>query len=754
MARMSQGPLQDAAVAPVPPRDAAPREATVYAAAPDPGAPAQTGAPPISHARSASSTVAAPAAKAPRNGPVALETPLQFLPGVGPKRAEHLAALGVTTAGDLLSYYPRDYLAYQAEAPIASLVAGSLVAIRGNILQTRMMPGRQRRFEALLEDASGRCVLTWFNPFGITEKVRPGVQLRAIGKVGQYGGRFQMVQPKIDLLQDQSAVPAAARIEAVYGASSGISSPIIGRIVRTNLPALLPLVEEWFAADYLAQRNLTPRREAVRIAHEPVAMEQVQRARRTLAYHEFFLHQAGIAIKRHHQKESHAAMALGSGATVDQRIRALLEFPLTAAQNRVIKQLTHDLGQRRPMNRLLQGDVGSGKTVVALYAMLVAVANKTQAVLMAPTEVLAEQHFITLERYLRNSKVKLDLLTGNQPAEKRRTILAGLETGAIGLVVATHAVLNEQVKFQRLTVVVVDEQHKFGVEQRAAIRARHGAPHTLVMTATPIPRTLAMTVFGDLDVSLIDALPPGRQKIFTRATGTDNRQHVYEFVATRVRAGEQAYVVLPVIDEGASDLTSATGMHQELSTGYLKHLRVGLLHGRMDSPDRQHVMERFRQKLIDVLVATTVIEVGVDVPNATVMVVEHADRFGLSQLHQLRGRVGRGDKPSQCILISDASTEQGAQRLQAMVKFTSGFKIAEEDLRIRGMGEIIGTKQSGHSDFHFADLLLDTALLQLARRDAFHAIAADPRLLTPEHAHLRRAVLARFGSAISLADVG
>ncbi|MEI8197255.1 MAG: ATP-dependent DNA helicase RecG, partial [Phycisphaerae bacterium] len=522
------------------------------------------------------------------------------------------------------------------------------------------------------------------------------------------------------------------------------------------------------------------------------------------------------------------AVPLRVDEKVDARIRALLPFSFTPAQERVLKVIRKDLAATRPMNRLLQGDVGSGKTVVALYAMLCAAATKNtsiseprplgsdpgtgssllgslpngrgsdgltasaspgnsafsiqhsalfpppapntegspgppvfvghQAALMAPTEVLAEQHYLTLTKLLEGKRVKIGLLVGGQPAAERADILRGLADGSLHLVVGTHALLTDGVNFQSLAVVVIDEQHKFGVAQRSLLRGKvsghGGTPHTLVMTATPIPRTLAMTAFGDLDVSVIDELPPGRVPIHTQMTPSANRQEVYAFVAQHLKAGEQAYVVLPTIDEGELDLRSATTVHDELQADWLKDYRVGLIHGRMPRDQRPHVMERVRQHLVDVLVSTTVIEVGVDVPNATIMVIEHADRFGLSQLHQLRGRVGRSNQKSYCLLLADLATEDGEKRMQAMVKFTSGFKIAEEDLKLRGMGQLIGTAQSGRTDMAFADLLFDPILLTLARRDAFTLIAADPRLLDPTHAPLRRELLDTFGASISLADVG
>ncbi len=683
-----------------------------------------------------------------------LDTPIQFARGVGPVRAKLLEAVGIKTCGDLLLYYPRDYLKYAGGIQISELKAGEMVTVQGTLLQTRLIRKRPARFEALLDDGSGRCVLTWFNPHGLADKLSPGLLMRVTGKVTRFNGRSQIVQPRYEIINEGDDTRADAHIEPVYAATAELSSPMIAKIVQGQFEELVPQLKEWFTNEHIKEQNLLARQQAMRVIHKPPTLKDAQRARRTLAYHEFFLHQTAMAIKRYFQRNGPAAMALRTDDKVDGRIRALLDFTLTGAQERVIEQIKKDLQQTKPMNRLLQGDVGSGKTVVALYAMLTAVATGAQAALMAPTEILAEQHFITLQRYLAHSRVKIALLVGQQTAAERAAVLRGVEDGSIGLVVATHAILSEGVRFKNLALVVIDEQHKFGVSQRAAIRDKHGAPHTLVMTATPIPRTLAMTAFGDLDISVIDELPPGRHPVFTKMTVSANRELVYQFVATRIKEGDQAYVVLPVIDEGLLDLKSATSVYEELQSGWLKDYRVALIHGRMDRQQRQMVMERFRQKLIDVLVSTTVIEVGVDVPNATVMVIEHADRFGLSQLHQLRGRVGRSEKKSHCVLIADNNTEDGIARLQAMVKYSSGFKIAEEDLKIRGMGEMIGTRQSGQSDMHFADLLLDTGLLMMARRDAFNMIAADPRLLVPEHAEIRREVLGKFGDMISLADVG
>jgi ATP-dependent DNA helicase RecG len=770
--------------------------------------------------------------------PLTLATPIQYAKGVGDARAAELIGLGIHTCGGLLFHLPRDYLHYTDEAPISALKAGDMATVRGILLQTRLIPKRPRRFEALLQDEAstgadgGRCVLTWFNPYGLDKKLLPGMQVRVTGKVTVFRNRFQIAQPKYEILDGkggEAAAPKSARIEPVYPATMELPSPQIAKLVAGVLDALIPQIPEYFPPAFLAERNLFTRQEALRRIHHPQTLKESIVAKRTLAYHEFFLHQAAVAIKRFHQRNAAPAIPLRVDEAVDARIRALLPFALTTAQNRVIESIRRDLAGTKPMNRLLQGDVGSGKTVVALYAMLAATATvrgdearatgeerKTtappnhaspgtpsasghQAALMAPTEILAEQHYITLTRLLEGKKVRFALLTGSVQGAERQRVLAGLADGSIGLVVGTHALLSEAVQFKSLALVVVDEQHKFGVEQRSLIRRKPAgggggsAPHTLVMTATPIPRTLAMTAFGDLDVSVIDELPPGRQPIFTKMTPSGSRDDVYEWLAKKLAAKEQAYIVVPTIEEapaivvpapaeggagplmdagdGIEDppagaeagggagpngppLRAAVAVHRELQGGPLAAFRVGLIHGRMAQDVRQHIMERFRQGLIDALVATTVIEVGVDVPNASVMVIENADRFGLSQLHQLRGRVGRGTKQSYCILIGDLATDDAVKRLQAMVKHSSGFKIAEEDLRLRGMGHLIGTAQSGRTDLHFAELLFDPVLLPLSRRDAFQLIAHDPRLLDPGHAELRTAILTRFADSISLADVG
>ena len=685
---------------------------------------------------------------------LSLDSPVELALGAGPRRAWQLRDLGVGTCADLLEYFPRDYVEFHGQQTISQIHPMENAAVEGEILQTRSFPRRPRRFEALLDDGSGRCVLVWFNRWNMQEKIQPGMRLRASGKIQLYNGRYQIVQPQYQLIGPAAPQPPTAALEPVYRANQELSSAVIARIIHANLDVLLGQVGEWFSPAQLHQRGLLTRRDAFSVIHRPPSLAQAYQARRSLAYHEFFIQQTAIAIRRHHHRTHQAAAALRVDKAVEARIRALLHFPLTNAQNRVVAEIQQDLAQTRPMNRLLQGDVGSGKTIIALFTMLFAVASGGQAAFMAPTEILAEQHFETLQGYLSSSRVKMALLTGGQSPAVRKSTISGIQNGSIGITVATHALLSDAVQFKHLRVLVVDEQHKFGVRQRASIRSRHPGVHTLVMTATPIPRTLAMTLFGDLDISVIDEMPPGRQPIGTRMVSESQREKAYQFVADQLKAGRQAYIVLPAIEENVRELANAIQCRDELAAGVLKDFRVGLVHGRMARDERQQIMESFRQHHTDVLVATTVIEVGVDVPNACVMVIEQAQQFGLSQLHQLRGRVGRGTAASWCLLLAQESTETAKARMAALCKYPGGFDIAEEDLKIRGMGEIVGTRQSGRTDLQFAELLFDAKLLAMARADALALVARDPHLIGPEHARIRQIIIRDLGDAVTLANVG
>jgi ATP-dependent DNA helicase RecG len=517
----------------------------------------------------------------------------------------------------------------------------------------------------------------------------------------------------------------------------------------------LPHVHEWFAPSLLAVRGVIDRRTAYQNIHQPKTLADAQQARRRLVYDELMLMQLGLGIGKKLREGRLTAPVLRIDKTLDSRIRKRFPFSLTNAQQNSVWEIVRDLQSSRPMNRLLQGDVGSGKTVVAVYAMLMAVANRLQSAMLAPTEVLAEQHYLTLCNLLKDSAVKVELFTARTRRQSKGKILDGLAKGTVNIAVGTQALLQKDLEFANLGLVVVDEQHKLGVQQRAVLKGKGLAPHYLVMTATPIPRTLALSYFADFEVSSINELPPGRQPIQTKLVRSNQAAGAYKFIRAQIQAGRQAYIVLPKIDDdGTDESKSVMKEFETLSAGPLAGLRLAALHGQMSTEEKQAVMLAFRNRETDVLVATTVIEVGIDVPNATVMLIGDAERFGLSQLHQLRGRVGRGSEVSHCILLSDATTETAEARLNAMVETNDGFEIAEMDLQLRGPGEFFGTRQHGLPEFKLADLSNEMELLQQAKEDALEILHRDPNLRLPEHQYLKLALKAQIGDAFGLAQIG
>lgn len=712
---------------------------------------------------------------------VSLTTTVDRLPGIGPKRAHALAALGLTNLGKLVAHLPMRHEFHAGESPIAELTPGQVGSVRGDVTDTRPVRfGRRPRFEAVLMDDSGRLDLVWFNMLYLQEKIRPGARLRVQGEPKRRGNMVQMVNPRWELLPLEGEEPPSRRerIRPVYPASERVKSWEIELAIGGVLDLALPLIEEHLPERFRRERSLPTLAEAYRMLHRPSSEEDILAGRRRLAYDELLMLQLGVFLKRAHLRGSLRAPALEHTPEIDRRIRARFPFALTPAQDRVVGEIVTDLTGSVPTNRLIQGDVGSGKTVVALYAMLLAVAGGHQAALMAPTELLAEQHLASISHALRGSRVRVALLTGAVTGAEREGLLERLRAGEIDIVVGTHALLTERVAFSSLAVAVIDEQHRFGVHQRATLRVKGSVvsgggsstalstPHVLVMTATPIPRTLGITLFGDLDISTIDALPPGRTPVETRVLPPERRAEAYRLVRDRIEAGEQAYIVAPTIDggesegvegtggDGARGLTGVRGLMRELEAGPLSGLRLASLHGRLRRDTRERVMERFRSGRIDCLVATTVIEVGVDVPNATVMVVEHADRFGLAQLHQLRGRVGRGGARSHCVLIGHASTPDAAERLGVLASTADGFELAEKDLEIRGPGELFGSRQSGGAPLKVADLMRDRELLAMARRDAREWVDRSPGLARSAEAVLRRRMWRLYGEALGLGDVG
>jgi len=574
------------------------------------------------------------------------------------------------------------------------------------------------------------------------------------GKPKWQRDHWQISNPRVRIL-DGANDPKDSGIVPVYPLTEDLRAEQLRAIIRQAVENYGDQVREILPADIRESQKLPPASLALRQVHFPESLPSAAGARRRFVYEEFLILQLALASRRRELRDRQQAPPLPVTAAIDGRIRRLFPFRATADQDTAIAEICKDMAGKRPMQRLLQADVGAGKTMVAVYALLVAVANKHQAAFIAPTEVLARQHWQTLEGYLVKSRVRRLLLTGDMTKKERRAAAAAIGTGEIDLVVGTQALLQEDIQFTRMGLVVIDEQHKFGVNQRARVRQMGIDPHYLVMTATPIPRTMALTVFGDLNVSTIRQLPPGRQPVTTRCVPASRREWVYEQVREGLRRGRQGYVVCPLVSSSeGSDRKAADRTHAELQSGPFREFRVGLLHGQLDGRTRDRAMDQFREGKLDLLVSTTVVEVGVDVPNASLLLVEHAERFGLAQLHQLRGRIGRGKVPGECYLFANPASDEAKERLRLVTQVADGFVLAEHDARLRGLGEFFGTRQHGLGELRLADLVADRDLLNLARKDAFDLVGADPGLRLPQNALIREAMLARYGKTLQLAEIG
>jgi ATP-dependent DNA helicase RecG len=690
----------------------------------------------------------------------ALNTPCQFLKGVGPQRAELLAKLGLHFARDLLFFFPRNYEDMSELRDIDQLEEDKECSVVGHVEDVDLrgtQPGKCI-VGVLLRQGTKYLRGLWFNQPFIREKFQPGRRVMFSGTPKLQGVRWEMVHPRYAFLGDDEDVPAG-RILPVYSLTEGINQTTMRRIVHGVVDTHVPFVDDVFPEEFLREHRLWPIRNAIAQVHQPQSHEGLQEARRRLIYQELLVLQLALSIRKWAASRGQAPQ-LEATPKIDSRIRRLFPFELTPAQNQAIAEITADLAKTAPMNRLLQGDVGSGKTVIAEYAMLLTVAYKHQAVLMAPTEILARQHARTLARDLVGARVRIGLLVGSLSAVQRRETLRAIETGDIDLLVGTHAITagirSGEVAFPKLGLVVIDEQHKFGVEQRRALKQTGSDPHYLVMTATPIPRTIAMTEFGDLDVSVLREPPPGRQKVHTYVAGEERRERWWGFFRKKLREGRQGYVIAPLVDDGdtSAAMLGAEQLYQRLVREELADFKLGLVHGRMSSPEKDEAMERFRRGQIKVLVATSVVEVGVDVPNATLMAIEAGERFGLAQLHQLRGRITRGSYPGYCCVFARPLTEESTRRLEAFSKIQDGFELAEIDFQLRGPGDLFGTRQHGLPPLRIADLQRDTELLDEARRDAQTMIATDPELTDAHFARLKKMVLSRYGEALALSDVG
>jgi len=677
------------------------------------------------------------------------EVDVQYVKGVGPKVAELLNRLNIFTAHDLIHHYPRRHLDFQNRLMIRDVQPGQEVTVFGTISSVSAFQSRRGNVSILtisITDGTGRLNVTRFiggksNKYLLDRyknQYPKGAQVMASGAVerDKTGRRLELKNAELEifgnLAGDGEELDSihAGRLVPVYPLTEGLSLRYLRNVIHNALESFLANVDETLPAEIIKRYNLVDIKSALQQIHFPEDHDSLNAARRRLVFDELFGMQLQLAWRRHHYQVSESAVELSMKPEgLVSRLRNSLPFTLTNAQERVFKEIASDMASGKPMQRLVQGDVGSGKTVVALMALLVAVENGYQGAMMAPTEILAEQHFRQFQRLLTPLGLKAALLLGKQGVKERREVHQGLLSGQIHIAVGTHALIQEGVEFEKLGLIIIDEQHRFGVKQRAQLKAKGINPQLLTMTATPIPRTLALCLHGDLDVSEIDELPPGRKAIQTKlVTGQEKRQ-LWEFVERQIQVGRQAYVVFPLIEESETlSAKAATAEFEKLRTNVFPNRRVGLMHGKLKPQEKEEVMDEFRRGELDILVSTTVIEVGVDVPNSTVMVIENADRFGLAQLHQLRGRVGRGAEQSYCLLLSDSRTDTTRQRLEIMTKTNDGFVVAEKDLEIRGPGEFLGTRQSGLPDLLLADLLNDAEILEIARKAAVDVINTDPEL--------------------------
>ncbi|HOW58854.1 MAG TPA: ATP-dependent DNA helicase RecG [Candidatus Omnitrophota bacterium] len=647
---------------------------------------------------------------------------LRYLKGVGPKRSLVFQKIGIHTIRDILYLFPRRYEDRSNFVSFDKLPIGEPVTCRGEVLDVKFKPIRGMPIlEVLLGDDVGTLRVAWFNQPYLRKLFLPGQQLILYGKVEFFQKYLQMANPEFELVEPSQEDSAhIGRITPIYPLTEGLFQRSLRTILKEAVEHQLgQAIVDLLPLDVRTRLNLMPLDEAIRQMHFPVSFAILEQARRRIVFDEFYSFELQLFLKVKTIKSQFQASAFtAKGAAMDD-FKNVLPFSLTPSQEKAIQDLVRDLGQTVPMNRLLQGDVGSGKTVVAAFAFLMAERSGMQSVFLIPTEILAEQHYRTLTKLLEPLGVHIELLTKSIEPEKRARLIAELKQGKIPVIVGTHAILQDDVQFQKLGLIVIDEQHKFGVHQRNQLLLRTPRPHQLVMTATPIPRTLALTVYGDLDLSIMKELPKGRQPIKTYWITRKKQSEVFEHIASRIKKGEQAYIVFPIIEETEkADILAAKKEYERLKKSVFPNFKLGLVHGKIDRETRETVMRAFSRKEIDILVATSVIEVGVDQPNATMMIIENAERFGLAQLHQLRGRIGRGSLESECFLFGEPCTEEGKMRLRLLTKLTDGFQIADEDLKLRGQGDLWGVRQSGDAFFRLAHPVLDEPILLEARKEA------------------------------------
>ena len=699
-----------------------------------------------------------PSTQPPADNPTReLTRPIQFVKGVGPHRAELLEKLGLRTAADLLFFFPRNYQDFTQLDQVTQLSAqqdANLVGTVCDIDQNISHNGKHILY-VLVQQEKQFVRAVWFNQPFMLNKFAIGQRVLLQGRAKLSGGRFQLNHPKVTWLESDLDLEQEIRLAPVYGLTEGINQRQMRTIVRSAVEDYVDLVPEAMPDVLRSELDVCGIHEAIRLIHDPRSHEQVQLARKRLVYQELFVLQLALAIRRYRVRRNSIAPVLEMTPKIRSRILRRLPFELTETQQQALQEIGNDLAQPFPMNRLVHGEVGSGKTAVALCAMLVAVAHGFQAVMMAPTEVLARQHARTLNELLATSRVKIGLWTGSLKTAQRRELSQQIASGEINIVVGTQAIVASQLTFDQLGLVVIDEQHKFGVKQRANLKQSHHDPHYLVMTATPIPRTISMTLFGDLDVSVLARTSGVGQRVHTYLGQQDSREQWWDFVRKKLNQGRQAFVISPLVDANdESDVSGAEQLYESLSNGPFADYRLDVLHGRQSADDKESAMRRFEAGETQLIVATGVVEVGINVPNATVMTIESAERFGLSQLHQLRGRVSRGKHPGYVCAFATSNNPMDNERLTAFAETESGFELAETDLRLRGPGNLFSTEQSGFPPLMIADLIRDAEVLEQAQQQARRLIEQDAELAGPEFDRLRQLVFARYGAALDISDVG
>ncbi len=697
-----------------------------------------------------------------------LSIPVQYIKGVGPKVAHLLGGKGLQTVEDMLYFLPRRYEDRRSVKKISLTQIGNWETVIGEVINAETQQYRRKKiFEVTIDDGGGRVTAKWFegNYTYLRKIFKKGVRVIVTGRIRGFLSGKDIVHPDFEILDEEDNLNQLLhfkRIVPIYSETEGLHQKYIRRIMMGVVENYSQYILSPIPGEICERQRLADINYSIRSVHFPDFDQDIEvynsaksAAHRRLVFDEFFFFELGMALKKKGYILERGISFKTDGTLIEMFYR-ILPFKLTNAQKRVIEEIKADMASKFPMNRLLQGDVGCGKTVVSMAVMITACENGYQAAIMAPTEILAEQHFSSLKEGAEMLGLKVAILTGSKKALERRNVCEKIESGGVDIIIGTHALIQEDVKFKRLGLAVIDEQHRFGVIQRAALRGKGINPDVLVMTATPIPRSLAMTVYGDLDVSVIDEMPPGKKPIRTKVFYEKSRDKVYEIIRKEIKKGNQAFIVYPLVEESETlDLKDATRMAEHLQKEIFPEYCVGLIHGRMKGAEKDKIMSGFSKGKVDILVATTVIEVGIDIPNASLMVIEHAERFGLSQLHQLRGRVGRSDIPAYCVLLSGyARSDTSSRRLRIMEQTNDGFRIAEEDLAIRGPGEFMGTRQSGLPDFRIANILRDGRILNEARREAFLVVEDDPFLERPGHAVLKEVLLKRWEGRLDLAKTG